>query len=358
MSTRLQFFLSFFVGIALVTGANFTFRTFAYFLILGLALALIAWRRRVSERRVFLLPVVISCLALSLGVGVALVSATPPNLDLKQTVGKKVTVAGQIVDEPDNRENGTRLVLAPDVGEEQVVLKVSRYPEYRYGERLRVTGNLEQPENFETDAGRTFDYINYLAKDDVYYLIDQPKIERLGMDESLGVKIRGVLFAFKKAFISQISRLLPEPHASLLAGIAIGAKSGFPSVWQERFRIAGVSHMIVLSGYNITIVAEAASKALAFLPALAGVLAGGASVILFTLATGASSTAIRSAIMTSVALLGRATGRVYSSIDALFLAAFFMILLHPKILLYDLSFQLSFLATLGVITGPDLLEPC
>lgn len=353
---RLQFFLSFFVGIGLGTATSLGFRATAYLLFLGLTLALIS-RRRAIERRVFLWPVALSSLALSLGLGVALWSRTPVNPELAQAVGSEVVVRGWVADEPDNRETSTRLILAPDTGAERVLLVTSKYPEYRYGDELRVSGKLERPENFETEAGRNFDYVNYLAKDDLYYLMSRPVIEKVGEREGVWVSTRGALFAFKRRFVEQIGQILPEPHSALLAGIAIGAKNAFPSLWQERFRIAGVSHIIVLSGYNITIVAESVSKALRWLPALAGTLGGVLSVALFTLATGASSTAVRSAIMASIALFGRSTGRVYSSLDALFLAAFFMILFSPKILLYDLSFQLSFLATLGVITGPTLIRP-
>lgn len=350
---RLKFFLSFFSGVALATGAHWAAPVAFYFLFLALALYLII-RRRPAERRVYLSLTALVSFGLSFGLSVGFFLSAAD--DLHFALNQSVTLTGLVAAEPDARERGTNLVFVPDNHESAILLKVARYPEYRYGERLQVSGKVEVPENFETEAGREFDYINYLAKDQIYYLIAQPQIQSLGQSTELLVRARGVLISFKQAFVRSIASVLPEPHSALLAGIAIGAKSGFPSLWQERFRTAGLSHMIVLSGYNITIVAEAVSKALAFLPPLAGYLAGGLSVVLFTLATGASSTAVRAAIMASVALAGRATGRAYHSLDALLLAALVMILFEPKILLYDPSFQLSFLATIGVIVGPPLLK--
>lgn len=362
MPRRTLFFLSFFTGIALGTApingqAGLGWVSVIYFLLISVGL-FITSRWRPVERRALLIAVSLFTLALALGLARAnLANLRTDGVDLREQIGTEVSLLGKISNEPDERETSTRLTFSPDGSYENILLVVGKYPARIYGERLRVSGKLEQPENFETDAGRQFDYVNYLSKDDIYYIIRQPKIESLGLDRSLATRARGALFAFKQAFLTKLTRTLPEPHAALLGGITIGARRGMPELWQEHFRTAGLSHIVVLSGYNITIVAEIMLKALAFLPMLGATLAGAASVIIFTLATGASSTTVRASIMALVALLARATGRVYQSLDALLLAAFCMIIYQPKILLYDLSFQLSFLATWGIIVGPPLIRP-
>ena len=73
------------------------------------------------------------------------------------------------------------------------------------------------------------------------------------------------------------------------------------------------------------------------------------SIILFAIMTGAGSTIIRASIMAILALIARATGRTYAATRALLLAVFIMVILNPFILFYDVSFQLSFIATFGII---------
>lgn len=366
MNWRSLFFAGFFAGIAL--GTLWRFDSTILLLLSGVAGILYLVAKLSQEPSatnennslIKLVSFVLLIFAISAAWGTRALGPREKYLD--QFIGQKIELTGTIVAEPDERETSLRLIFSPDLpaGVEKkavgkIILAVGKYPAYFYGERLRARGKLEAPENFKTAAGRTFDYQHYLAKDDIYYLINQADIERIGLDESLLVRARAKLFDFKKLFLRRLGRALPEPHNALLSGIAIGAK-GLSREWDERFRVVGLSHIVVLSGYNITIVAEAAGKVLRFLPPFAGIFAGGAGVILFTLATGASSTAVRAAIMALVALLARATGRVYQSLDALFLAAFAMVLFQPKILVSDISFQLSFLATLGVIAGPPLIK--
>ncbi|MEK9161495.1 MAG: ComEC/Rec2 family competence protein, partial [Patescibacteria group bacterium] len=98
-----------------------------------------------------------------------------------------------------------------------------------------------------------------------------------------------------------------------------------------------------------TIVAETIMLFLSFLPQYLAISGGVIGVILFAIMTGASATVLRASIMALLALTAKATGRIYTVSWALFLAGFFMVLQNPKILRFDTSFQLSFLATLGLI---------
>ena len=68
----------------------------------------------------------------------------------------------------------------------------------------------------------------------------------------------------KKGFLSSTERFVPEPEESLLAGILLGQKFGTEKELLESFRIAGLLHIVVLSGYNITLVAEATRRILFF----------------------------------------------------------------------------------------------
>jgi len=164
------------------------------------------------------------------------------------------------------------------------------------------------------------------------------------------------LFAVKRAFLERVSRSIPEPHASLLGGLVVGAKRSLGSELLDDFRTTGIIHIVVLSGYNISIVADAIMRTFSFLPRIAGMWLGGLSIVLFAVMTGAGATIVRASIMALLVIMARATGRMHDITIALFLAGFLMLAHNPKILAFDPSFQLSFLATLGLIYGVPLIE--
>lgn len=107
---------------------------------------------------------------------------------------------------------------------------------------------------------------------------------------------------------------------------------------------------MVLSGYNVTIISEFIMGMLSFLPKMIGTSLGALSIILFAIMVGGSATIIRASIMALLVLLARVTGRVSDMTRALFLAGFVMVLHNPQIVVFDPSFQLSFMATLGLIS--------
>jgi len=161
----------------------------------------------------------------------------------------------------------------------------------------------------------------------------------------------------KSAMTKQISQMLPEPHAGLLGGLLFGAKRSIDAGVLETFRIAGIIHIVVLSGYNITIVADFITRFFLMFPIskISASLLGGTGVILFAIMTGLGTSTLRAVLMALLAIFARVTGRTSDALHLLFIAGFFMVLWNPMSLLYDPSFQLSFLATLGLLWfGPEL----
>lgn len=282
---------------------------------------------------------------------------------LDTLIGQRVEMSGVVVDEPDEREFNTRLVIALDMVKKdeqwekvksKMILSAAQYPEYDYGDRVQIAGVLKKPKNFTSDAGREFNYEEFLGKDGIYYELAYPEIELLGKGE--GNVVKSALFSLKHSFLERVSRVVPEPHASLLGGLVVGAKQALGNDLLDDFRTAGIIHIVVLSGYNITIVAEAIMRFFSFLPRVAGMWLGVTSIVFFAVMTGAGATIVRASIMALLVILARATGRTHDITIALFLAGFLMLLQNPKILMFDPSFQLSFLATLGLIYGTPLIE--
>jgi competence protein ComEC len=187
----------------------------------------------------------------------------------------------------------------------------------------------------------------YLAKEDIYYEMFYPQIKLISANS--GSWLKRNLFSIKEKFIANLSAIIPEPNAGYLAGLTIGGKRAMPGDLQEEFRKAGIIHVVVLSGYNVTIVASAIMSILRGLPLYIGMGFGILGILLFALMAGASATVVRASIMACLVLLSRATGRIYQITAALLAAGFLMVLHNPKILRFDASFQLSFLSTLALI---------
>lgn len=285
------------------------------------------------------------------------------SVELHHFLQERPTIQGIIVTEPELTEKGWRFVVeASSVntsGKEtpissRLLVKTGFYPEYNYGDEIKMTGTLQVPENFQSDNGRIFNYRMYLAKEKIFYTISKPAIELLG--NSRGLWLKEKLFVVKQAFLGKVDSVLPEPQSALAGGLVLGVKQSLGKELESKFRTAGLIHIVVLSGYNVTIIAESFMKALSFLPKHVSTFCGAIGIVFFAIITGGTATVIRSSIMALILLLGRSIGREYDAFRALFVAGFFMVLHNPHILLYDPSFQLSFLATLGLMLVVPFIE--
>lgn len=233
--------------------------------------------------------------------------------------------------------------------------KTRPYPRYQYGDSVSFSGKISTPFNFSSEDGRKFDYQGYLAKDDIYYEIRSAKLEKV-TTSIVGSNIKSFLFKIKRSFVNNLNRVLGEPYSALAAGLVVGEKSSLGSQLLNDFRTVGLIHIVVLSGFNITIVADVLRRILSKLPRIWAILIGGIGMILFGVLVGGGATVVRSCFMASLALFADIIRRPYDVFRALIFVALLMIIQNPSILLHDTSFQLSFLATLGLILLASPIE--
>ena len=148
-----------------------------------------------------------------------------------------------------------------------------------------------------------------------------------------------------------INKTLPEPQSSLLAGLLLGIRREMPASLLEDFSRTGTTHIIALSGYNITIVASVLMAFFGFLtiPRRHSFWLAIIGIVFFVWLAGFQVSLIRAAIMGVLVLVAIRSGRLYSVTNALVFAGALMVLWDPFILLHNVSFQLSFLATMGII---------
>lgn len=269
-----------------------------------------------------------------------------------EIVGAEATIEGIVDAEPGMRPKSQSFVVKDQKTRARILVTARLYPEYAYGDFLKLSGKINKPENFSED----FDYAAYLAKDDIFYTMSFPQAEVLGRGQ--GGKLRGWLFKIKEGFSRNLDIVLPEPHASFMAGLILGERKSFSAELNQELQTTGTTHLVALSGYNITIVGDALLKFLMFLfiPFSWAFIVAVAGIILFTVATGAAASVVRAAIMGVLVLVARREGRRYRIRNALALAAAIMLLANPKVLRFDIGFQLSFLATLGLVYAAPVVD--
>lgn len=271
--------------------------------------------------------------------------------DLSHLYGKTMRFQGIVVEDPVAREANQRMkikVMSVD-GDAQmphffVLATMHRFPAYRRGDEMRLTGKIERPENYGD-----FDYVSYLRRDNVFALTPFPRTEKIG--EGKGSRIILLLSRIKHAFEENIDMVLPEPHAAFMKGLLLGERASLPEKVTDTFKQAGVSHIVALSGYNITLVGRSLMSFLLILtlPFTISFWAAITAITLFILMTGAAASVVRAGIMGVLVLVAQKEGRTYHMTNALAVAAAAMIFHNPYILRFDAGFQLSFLATAGLV---------
>ncbi len=269
----------------------------------------------------------------------------PPIYD--NALGKSVELVGLVSDDPDIRLKNKHLNIKLENQDVNILVFVGREEEVNYGDNVKVKGILEEPENFTTESGKEFNYKRYLANHDIYFIIKNADIEIISSNN--GSKIKSLLFRIRNSFMKNINQVIPLPESDLANGLILGVKGGFDEEMNNEFISTGTIHIVALSGYNVSIVAEGVMKTFSLIfSQVASIIFGIVIIILFIIMTGASSTAIRAGIMATIMLLGRLTGRKYLAGRALVIAALLMIAYDPRVIA-DMSFQLSFIATGGVL---------
>ena len=140
---------------------------------------------------------------------------------------------------------------------EKTLLMAGSFPVRKFGDRLSVSGSLQTPKNF-----KDFDYVQYLKNKNIRTVMFSPKItEDKGLVLDLGTRFKinlyGKLFKTKELFENSINRSLPEPYAAYTNGILLGSRQNIPQSIKDSFSKTSTSHIMAISGYNITIIAEA-----------------------------------------------------------------------------------------------------
>lgn len=270
-----------------------------------------------------------------------------------------IVLRGTVVSDPDHRETYTGLRVAVDELRSFpgralapggiVLVHASRFQPWSYGDRVEVGGYLETPPIFEG-----FSYRDYLARQGIHTLISRGRVRLMGSGG--GHPWLRSIYALRQTALRTIQQLFPEPEASLLAGILLGIESGIEVGVREAFNQTGTTHVIAISGFNITLIAALLIAIFArWLGAGWGSIMALLGIAFYTILVGAQPSVVRAALMGSLALLAQRIGRQSQALASLSASAILMTAIRPHSL-WDVGFQLSFSATLGlVLYAPGIL---
>ena len=269
--------------------------------------------------------------------------------EFTQVFNEKIDAEGGIVQEPDVRTDKQLLTVRLDEYGQNVLITLTKTNPYFYGDRVWVRGKLVEPKSFDD-----FDYRGYLERFKVYGLMRYPKVITLKPHQ--GNALREAILRVKSVAIARINAVLEEPYASLLLGILIGAKKTLSQDILDAFNNTGTSHIVAVSGFNISIIVGALGYVARIFGRRASMWLSVVLILVFVIMAGASASVIRAACMGILLLMSFNIGRLYAITPSLVGAAVLMLLINPRILFWDGSFQLSFIATAGIVYGVPILQ--
>lgn len=236
------------------------------------------------------------------------------------------------------------LELRPPEAAQHVYAWLPRYPAVFAGDLVQVKGPL-QPAPTDSDFGA------FLARSGIGFTVRSPVVELVGSDGSP----LAVLEGFRRQIAALIAMALPEPQAGLATAMAIGLRDLVPRDVAADFRASGLSHVVAISGWHITLIGAVVSGALGGLTRRRRSVVVLLVIAAYAILAGASPSVLRAAVMAGVVLVARESGRRGGAQAALALTVLALLLLDPATIT-DAGFQLSATATAGLLAWASRLR--
>jgi len=210
------------------------------------------------------------------------------------------------------------------------------------GDIIETEAKIYPIKNFSS-----FDYKNYLLSQDIYFRIYPSFIERIW--EKNPIFFLRFIYNFREKLLAQIRTMYPKNEALYLGGILLWARESFSDDLKEEFNRSGLTHIIAVSGFNITILIIFVSYIFSFFPVFVRRIGISFFVVFFVCLVWFWAPVIRAALMGLLGFYFLEAGRKISFATLFLTTIFIMLLFEPLSLNYDMSFQLSFLAVLGIV---------
>ncbi len=259
-------------------------------------------------------------------------------------------VEGEVGSDPEFAEGKTRFTLSlPD--NTHVAAVLPRFVDVELGDRVLLKGSFELPENFS----ESFSYTDYLLLKNITLRLSKANIQSISKPRN--PPWEHYLFAIKRRLQYTIQTLWPGDSGGWISGILLGARSDLSQDLKDNFQRTGLTHIVAVSGFNITIIISLLFTVLKPLSLSLRVVVSLCSIALFALFVGASAAVVRASLMGGLALIVLLLERNTASLYIVLLSACLMVALQPRTLLYDIGFQLSFCALFGLMYVEPLVRP-
>lgn len=320
-------------GLVVSQGVSLPFHSVAWVLS-----ALVVLATTFTKRSAYTLPAVL-CAGVIIGVvrGNAYQSQLVPYEGL---IGKTVTVQGRVADDSDSGKHG-EIILRLDtifVDDQQLAGAVwtsvtEKSAVIKRGDSVVVTGALSN--GFGSFAAS----------------MHQAKLVHVQRPDPGSLALR-----LRDWFASGVRRAIPEPEASLGVGYVVGQRRSLPEELDTALRAAGLTHIVVASGYNLTILVGVARRLFVRISKFLAVFFSGGMTMAFMAVTGMSPSMSRAGLVTALGLVAWYYGRRFHPVALLSLAAAVTLLVQPAYARNDLGWQLSFASFAGVLIVGPLLQ--
>jgi len=265
--------------------------------------------------------------------------------------GVAMRIRGVLGDDPEIGDTSQRFAVsvreiqrngAWDGASGGVLVRGPLLPRYHSGDIVELEGNLEAPPRIED-----FDYAAYLARRGIASVMEYPRTRIIGHDDDNIA--RATILRARRTLSHGLALALPEPQASLAQGVLLGERSALPSDVRDDLNATNTSHLVVVSGSNVVLVAGFCTLIFGwFVRRRHAALLSIAAVLAYAALVGLSPPVLRATIMGIVLITAGVSGRRTNGVTSLLLAAAIMAGWQPSVV-RDVSFQLSFGATAGIL---------
>ncbi len=259
--------------------------------------------------------------------------------------GKEINISGIVDSYPKTSEKSQEFIVKTN-NSQFILVRTNLQKNFYYGNKLSFKGEINPLDN----------KTNYLKKDGIIGTVNYPSFVSI---EKSPTNLLSSLYSFKNNFLEIFKKNLNRDEAALISGMLLGQEgAGFSDNFKNAMKNSGTTHLVALSGYNITILISSLFFVLSFfLPKKIGFWISLGAIILFVLMTGAQSSVIRAAFMGSLMIVSKQLSRIYNFIQAMSFSAFLMLVFNPEILKFDIGFVLSFASLAGITYLMPIFSP-
>jgi len=258
--------------------------------------------------------------------------ANPPYHD-----GQEVSLTATLQAEPDVSPRGQKFSIKTPTNQ-LISITANVSPSYHYGQVVTINGRLKA---YTFPDGQTI------------FTLYRPEITLAKQADN---PVAAVANAIRSHTRTLYQTVLPPISASLLMGMVFGANEKFPADFRQALQTTGVLHVIAASGMNVTFVSAALLYTLGlFFKRRTALLFGMAGIVFYVFLVGFQPSILRASIMGIFAFGAGLIGRQNIAVFGLFVSGYLLLLWQPNFL-FDVGFQLSFMATLGIMFLKPLLD--